>query len=379
MSLPRRIFLSAYRALYERAVRPMVFRKSAMRAHEQALDWMRRADRNPALLGLLRIAHRMAFEPQPVEIGGVALPVPYILAAGWVKGDGFDAEEAALAAAREGRRNIIPGWRSMPALVGPVEYGSFTRWPRMGNPGTVLWRDEATHSTQNRIGLKNPGAEAAAKFLAVRKAFLPAVYGINIAVTPGVADPVQQNTEVVQSIAAFLQRDVIPAWFTLNLSCPNTEDDPAGNQSGELAALLTGALVRAIREARREIPLWVKIGPTLSRRQVGALLHACAEAGVRAIVATNTLPEPAPGNLGVDAGAAGGKLHARAVEIAGWAAQEISRHHWPLDVVGCGGVEDARTYRAFVSAGARGVQYLSALIFRGPMAVAVIQGEVSRG
>ena len=42
--------------------------------------------------------------------------------------------------------------------------------------------DPATRSTQNRVGLKNPGAQAAAAFLARNKTQLPTTYGINIAV-----------------------------------------------------------------------------------------------------------------------------------------------------------------------------------------------------
>ncbi len=134
-------------------------------------------------------------------------------------------------------RNIIPGWRCVPRLVGLVEFGSFTRWPRLGNPGVVVWRDVPTRSTQNRVGLRNPGALAAAEFLAARtKPICPPQFGINIAVSPGVDDPDQQTDEVLAALAAFVERGVYPAWFTLNLSCPNTEDDPTGNQTADRPA-----------------------------------------------------------------------------------------------------------------------------------------------
>lgn len=375
MNLARQIFLTVYDLLYKGVARPAIFCKSATWSHERALELMRRADRNPVLLRLLCTASSLAFESQPVQIGGAALPQPYILAAGWVKGDGFDSEESALAAVRGGR-NIIPGWRSIPALLGPVEFGSFTRYPRLGNMGTVLWRDTATHSTQNRVGLKNPGVEAAAEFLAARKALLPEVYGINIAVTPGVDDPNQQNVESLESFDAFLRRDIIPAWFALNLSCPNTEDDPVGNQSGELAALVTGSVIKALGDA---VPLWVKIGPTLADQQVCELVRAFADTGVRAVIATNTLPGPSPDDPDISAGLGGGKLHASAVEMTRRVRQEIESNNWPIDVVGCGGVEDAQTYQDFAEAGAVGVQYLSALIYHGPLAAALVQKESLNG
>ena len=51
------------------------------------------------------------------RVGGVTLPHPLIVAAGLVKGDGFASEAEALAAVARGR-NIVPGWRSLPTLVG---------------------------------------------------------------------------------------------------------------------------------------------------------------------------------------------------------------------------------------------------------------------
>ena len=74
-----------------------------------------------------------------------------MLAAGFVKGVGFPDEDAALMAVESGR-NVMPGWASVPALCGLVEFGSFTRWPRLGNPGTVVWRhaDLALHPEPGR-------------------------------------------------------------------------------------------------------------------------------------------------------------------------------------------------------------------------------------
>ena len=377
MSVPRNLLLATYRPLYESIARPLIFRGSAMQSHKDALAIMRGMDGNTVALATLRAMHRIAFVQQPVEVGGVSLPFPFILAAGWVKGDGFDSEAAALEAAQN--RNIIPGWRAMPALVGPVEFGSFTRWPRLGNAGTVLWRDATTRSTQNRIGLKNPGAESAAEFLAVHRHDLPTVYGINIAVTPGVSDPGQQLQEVLEAVDAFIRRGVLPAWLTLNLSCPNTEDDPTGNQSEELALMLTGAFIKGLNDSGHKTPLWVKVGPTLSEAQVRALMRAFAETGVRAVIATNTLPEPTPDDPTIAAGVAGGRLHNRAVEIACWAAQEKERHGYLVDVIGCGGVEHSVSYQDFARYGADAVQYLSALVFRGPLAAALIQKEALHG
>lgn len=372
-TLARAAFLSANRIVYGGLLRPLIFRQSAQAAHDHMLHWLRWTDAQAWLGPFAATAHHLAFRAQPVTVGGLTLDSPLILAAGLVKGDGFESEQAALEAVRRGQ-NIMPGWRTIPRLAGLVEFGSFTRWPRMGNPGTVVWRDVPARSSQNRVGLRNPGAHAAAAFLAARRDHLPPTFGINIAVSPGVDDPGEQAREVAESLAAFVDRGVRPGWFTLNLSCPNTEDDPGSHQTAEGARQVCGAAVEAAGGA----PLWVKIGPTLADEQLCALLRVFAGTGVRAVVATNTLPQPTPDDPGMTAGVGGGRLHARAIEVAGRLARENAAHGYGVDVIGCGGVQDGATYRAFARLGVQVVQYWTALIFRGPLAAALIIREAGR-
>ncbi len=184
----RRPFLSLDRLIFERIARPLLFRAPTQQMHEQVLRMQAWLDDHTWTHPLLRWAHDLAFIEQPLTVGGVVLHHPLMLAAGFVKGQ------------LEGDAAVIPGWRSLPLLVGAVEFGSFTRWPRTGNLGTVIWRDEATQSTQNRVGLKNPGAEAAADLLAVHREHLPPIFGINVAVSPGVTDPAQECREILEAI-----------------------------------------------------------------------------------------------------------------------------------------------------------------------------------
>lgn len=347
------------------AASPLILRTDAQQAHHAFLEGLRFADN----LGLLRtLTGHIGRDSQPqapVTVGGVDLPHPFILSAGMVKGDGFRDEAEALAAVDAGR-NIIPGWAVLPKLVGPVEFGSFTRHPRLGNTGRVLWRDVPTRSTQNRIGLRNPGAVAAAAFLARHRDELPPVFGVNIAVSPGVSDPDQERAEALDAVRAFIGAGVRPSWWTLNLSCPNTEDDPMGNQTEAKARDLCAALIAELDGA----PLWVKVGPCLSDAQYAALMSAFAEVGVKAVIATNTLPESTPDGTAT-AGVGGGRLHAHALD----AVRALSAGG-AVDIIGCGGVCDAATYRAFMEAGAKAVQYYSALVYRGPLVANIIDREL---
>ncbi|MDX2075777.1 MAG: hypothetical protein SFZ02_05065 [bacterium] len=352
-----------------------LFNQSAQDAHEAILRVLTQLDNNtPAQSAITRL-HQSAFKSYPVTVGGVNLPYPFILAAGFVKGHGFETEADALTVGRQ--KNIIPGWRTMPNLVGAVEMGSFTRHPRMGNSGTVIWRDIETQSTQNRVGLKNPGAIGASAFLAQHKADLPAIFGINIAPSPGVDDPQQEKTEILEAISAFIARGVRPSWFTLNLSCPNTEDDPQSHQTESKTRDLCCAILDLLAyEVGGTIPLWVKISPTLSDDQYRILMRVFADEGVSAVIATNTIAMPSPDNPNVNAGVGGGNLHAHAVRVAGLLMAEKRAHGYAVDVVGCGGVQDPISYYAFQKTGVTAVQYWSGMIFKTPLMAAHILSEL---
>lgn len=364
----RTLFLTLYMLVYQSIARPIIFRLTPQHAHALTIRFLRWLDdQHWAEIGL-RWLNAFAFQQQPVIVGGVPLPHPMILAAGFVKGDGFSCEAEALSCIDH---NIIPGWRSVPLLLGAVEFGSFTRAPRLGNPGVVLWRDQPTRSTQNRVGLKNPGALAAAAFLGQHRHQLPTVFGINIAVSPGVTSEDQECHEIRESIAAFLDQDIRPAWFTLNLSCPNTDDDPDSHQTETRARELCTAVMQLLKE--HHIPLWVKISPDLSTEQYHTLLRTFSETGVRAVIATNTLGNPAPD--GTTAGVGGGQLHAYALSVVETLAQEKQSHAYALDIIASGGVNDGITYQRYTRHGVRAMQYWSALIYRGPLAAALIEQE----
>jgi dihydroorotate dehydrogenase len=96
-----------------------------------------------------------------------------------------------------------------------------------------------------------------------------------------------------------------------------------------------------------------------------------AEVGVRAVIATNSLPMPTPDDTGLTAGVGGGTLHARAVAVARLLTQTGSG----VDVIGCGGVEDRASYDAYTRLGIQAVQYWSSLVYRGPLAAALIAYE----
>ena len=337
---------------------------------------LRALDRLPLATGFAAALHDLSFKKTNMTVGGARLPQRLILAAGLVKGDGFADEETAIKAAESGG-NIMPGWRIVPALAGAVEFGSFTRHPRLGNAGTVVWRNEGSKSTQNRVGLRNPGARAAAIFLSKRRHKLPVEFGINIAVSPGVDDIERQTRDIVEALSYFLDARVHPSWFTLNLSCPNTEDDPQGHQLEAETRQLCGAFVERLRARDLGIPLWVKVGPGLATEQYRSLMRIFHEVGVKAVVATNTQAQPTPDDKEVQAGIGGGDLFPAALKAVRQLLAEKNRGNCAVDVIACGGILDGASLREYERLGVKAAQYWSALIYRGPFAAAIIENELA--
>ena len=374
----RRLLLRMMDAAYQCLSRRLIFRISAQDAHDRAISSLRFAERMPFTVAAARLLRRLTRAEQPAQVGGLRLSQRLILAAGLVKGDGFPDETAAMHAVIQDRRNILPGWRIIPALVGPVEFGSFTRQPRLGNPGTVLWRHGETQSTQNRVGLRNPGARAAARFLSHNRDRLPPEYGINIAISPGLADIERQEQDLVEALEFFLDARVYPTWFTLNISCPNTEDDPLGYQLEAETARLCRAFIDALRSRGLETPLWVKVGPGLTAEQYSTLMRVFHDVGVSAVVATNTLPRSSPADASQQAGLGGGDLRPAALSAIEHLGAAKAAANLDLDLIACGGILDGESLRAYERLGVKAGQYWSALVYRGPFAGAIIENGLTR-
>ncbi|MFN8421497.1 MAG: hypothetical protein U0528_19970 [Anaerolineae bacterium] len=115
------------------------------------------------------------------------------------------------------------------------------------------------------------------------------------------------------------------------------------------------------------------MSPNLSGEQYAALLKTFAGVGVRAVIATNTVPLSAPDAS--TAGVGGGRLHPAALEAVRHLTSTQKQRGYPVDVIACGGVLDGVTLRHFARMGVRAYQYWSALIYRGPLAPALILKE----
>lgn len=328
---------------YERVLRPLFFRLGPERAHEYGRNFLQSLSLiQPGcrLLARLNQTRRV-----PIELAGLKFPNRVGLAAGMDK----DAE-------------FVPAAAAMG--FGHVEVGTVTPKAQPGNPQPRLFRYPDCEAIVNRMGFNNRGMEAMAK----RLRRLPApgkrtcVVGVNI----GKNKNTPLEGAAADYLSCFEHLADLADYFTVNVSSPNTEGLRELQEKSRLLEILGGLEERNRTRGGRSLPIFLKIAPDLSFRQVGEILEVVAESGVAGIVATNTtisrtaLPN---GDHFERGGLSGRPLQSRSTDIVRFIAKETGGK---LPLIGVGGVHDSASAGEKLDAGAHLIQVYTGLIFRGP-------------
>ncbi len=300
--------------------------------------------------------HFLAGEvPQkPVEVMGLHFPNPVGLAAGMDK----DGE-------------CIDGFGSLG--FGFLELGTVTPRPQPGNPRPRLFRLPEHEAVINRMGFNNGGVNALLENIA--KTHYRGIIGINLG--KNFDTPIERaDMDYLLGLRAVYER---ADYVTINISSPNTSN-LRELQKGDAFTGLLRALVRTREELRertgKRTPLAVKIAPDLDEAQLDFMAGALLEAGVDAVVATNTTlareavaGHPRAGEAG---GLSGAPVRARSTEVVRGLARRLEGK---LPIIGVGGIFSAADAREKLDAGASLVQVYTGLIYRGPRLV----GDILRG
>ena len=269
---------------------------------------------------------------QAVSVGGLSLKNPVLVASGTF---GYGREFAPLFDLAE---------------LGGIMVKGVSVEPWAGNAGVRV--AETDSGMLNAIGLQNPGLK---HFLQVDWPWLRAID--TAVVVNVVGHSVADYVTVAQAVS-----EAGVAAVELNVSCPNID---GGLVFGTDEQALFG-LVSAVRKVT-ELPLIVKLSPNTS----GPLPYARAavEAGADALSLINTLlgvaidPEGGRAVLGNQTGGLSGPaIRPIALRFVLEVAQAL-----PVDLIGMGGISDAKDALSFLRAGARAVAVGTAL-FRDPWA-----------
>ena len=339
---------------YRWVVRPLVFLWEAEKAHNKLKQFGLIFASNRLGRGLLKILFYYKHSSLKTTVDGVKYDNPIGLSAGFDK----DGELT----------NAYP-------LIsfGFAELGSFTGDVCPGNPGVGrrLFRLIKSKSILVWYGLNNQGAEVIAKRLQDKEFNIP--IGINVAKTNNSA-----NFDLQISIDDYLKTlnefSNIGHYYTINISCPNTQDgEPFVNQ--ENLEVLLSALDKVKQENK---PLYIKIAADLASDEIDVIVDTCLAHKVDGLVLTN-LTKPSMNNeylkeeLTFDKGA-----------LSGLPVQRIStdvvRHVYQrtrgkITIIGVGGVFNADDAYEKITSGANLVEMITGMIFEGPQVI----GEINRG
>lgn len=323
-------------SLYERLLRPLLFRMDPERAHALAM------------VAIVRgfVTSKVVRDPRLEQtLFGLTFPNPLGLAAG------FDKNGVALSR-----------WKGLG--FGTVEVGTVTRLPQPGNPRPRLFRLPTDKALINRLGFNNDGSEAVAT--RVRKGIAGIPIGVNIGKSrvTSISDAPADYAAAVQDFAGKAD------YFVVNVSSPNTPQLRSLQDSGPLTEILQTMLA-----IDTETPLFVKVSPDLSASAFESIVRVATECGITGIVATNTTlsREGLSGVVDQPGGLSGAPLKGSADE----ALSILARTAGPqLTLIGVGGVFTGEDVATKLRLGASLAQIYTGWVYRGPSAAPRILAEL---
>lgn len=301
--------------------------------------------------GLVPLSGLVTTPRLETDLAGLHLPNPVGLAAGYDK-------------------NAVAVDRLTRAGFGFVEVGAATPRPQPGNPRPRLFRLTEDRAVINRFGFNNDGADAIAARLAMRR-HGPVPVGLNLGANKDSADRSGDFAAVLATCGPFVD------FATVNVSSPNTEKLRDLQGPAALAALLA-RVMEARAALARPIPVFLKIAPDLNSDEIAAMAEVAMQAGVDAIIATNTtlardgLTSRHKEQAG---GLSGAPLFERSTRVLAQLSQ-ATQGRMPL--VGVGGVGSPAQAVEKLRAGATAVQLYSALVYGGLSLVADIARGIDR-
>lgn len=276
-----------------------------------------------------------------VELAGMKLPNPVGLAAG------FDKNATAIAPLSK-------------AGFGFIEVGAATPLPQPGNEQPRLFRLTEDRAAINRFGFNNDGMDAICARIAATKRTIPV--GLNLGANKTSTDRATDFSRVMEAAKDHVD------FATVNVSSPNTEKLRDLQGKAALAGLLEGVM-----DVHGDTPVMLKIAPDLNEDEIADVAQVAQDAGVSAIIATNTTLSR-EGLQSVHKSEAGGLSGAPLFERSTRVLARLSTLT-DVPIIGVGGISNADQAYAKICAGASAVQLYTALVFGGLSMV----GTIARG
>jgi len=294
--------------------------------------------------------------PRPelaVDVGGLSLPNPVGLAAG------FD-------------KNAQVPDAMLRAGFGAAECGTVTPRPQAGNPKPRLFRLTADEAVINRMGFNNAGLDIFAKRLEARRG-KPGIVGANLGANKDSEDRIGDYLMGLKRLWG------IPDYFTINISSPNTPGLRALQGADEMDQLLSriAQARETLTDKGADTPVFLKVAPDLDSAQIERIVEQALVYKMDALIVSNTTiarPESLRSAHKTEGGGlSGAPLFETSTKIL---SEFYAASNGRIDLIGVGGISSGAQAYAKIQAGAKAVQLYSALVFKGPQLVTQINREL---
>ncbi len=341
-----------FRIGYQRIVKPILFLFDPEDVHDGMIRFSSWAERYSFFR---RIFHRcFAYHHPSLEqnILGVHFLNPIGLSAGFDK-----------------NAQIINAIASVG--FGFSEVGSITGEPCAGNPKPRLWRLPKSKAIMVWFGLKNDGADVIAKRL--RDTSFPIPIGTSIARTND-ATTVDLEKGIADYAKAFSAFSNIGAYFTINISCPNTCGGEPFASPDRLERLLT-----EIDSIPTKKPIFLKFPADISFEDADRLVAVAQRHRIHGLVISNLTKQHESSTIDaseVTASMKGGISGKPTFSQSNALIAHIYRVvGGKLIIIGVGGIFSATDAYEKILSGASLVQLITGMIYEGPQLI----GEISHG
>lgn len=344
--------------IYRRVAKPLLFRVSPDKVHEQMIVFGAKVQKSRFLRWLLRISWNYQ-NPHVLSqiINGVCYQNPLGLSAGLDK----NFEIAGIV-------NAIG--------FGQIEGGSISLRASCGNDKPWFYRLPRSKSIVVNAGLANQGA---AKILSRIAKYPPKQIGnmvtnISVAKTNNRrATTINETIDDYLGALKMIKDRSVGDVVTINISCPNLCDGEPFASPANLDKLLA-----KVDKLNLNKPIFIKMPIDKTSREFTKLLDVIVKHDIQGVTIANLfkdrsqvklsdeLPDEIPGNL------SGRPTFEKSNQLI---AMTYRRYGDRLTIGGVGGVFDANDAYAKIRAGASLVEMITGLMFEGPQIV----GQINRG
>lgn len=256
-----------------------------------------------------------------------------------------------------------------------VEIGTITPEPQTGNKRPRSFRLAKDSALINRMGFNNYGIEEIVRRLKRKRCDI--IIGGNIGKNTKTTNKDAYNDYEICFRKIYDHVDYI----AVNVSCPNI-DNLTELQDAKALENILHRLMEIRKKQTKHKPVFLKISPDLSNRQLDEIIDISVNTGINGIIATNTTIERKELRTSQDkidkigsGGLSGKPLTNRSTATIKYINKKLDGK---LPIIGVGGIMSPEDAIEKIEAGATLVQVYTGFIYEGPYLVKRINKAIAK-